>query len=479
MRRITEYGPALIVLATVGLVLLLGPRLVRELAHARTQAQIHQAKVSLSQNPILDAINQAHRDIATIVEPSVVYISTQKSGFFDRSGARVLSSGSGWVYDELGHIVTNDHVIRDAERIEVQLYNGQLLDAEFVGSDPETDIAVIRVPPRNLIPARRGAARDVKQGDTVFAFGSPFDFRFSMSEGIISGLGRTADIAMNENYIQTDAAINPGNSGGPLTNVQGEVIGMNTAIATAPRGNAASESVFSGIGLAIPIDMIDSIVRQIISNQQVVKSVIGIYLPESDEQNSTLLQYLGYIGRGVVIRSIYADSPAQDAGLEGGDVITAVDDQPVEGLSQLRATISSKEPGDTVRVTVWRAGENGGHSLSVAIYLARRDSLSTAQHNLELQLDRLYGFQQIATATTERTTQLGIEFRQGVLIWRVRRNSKIDGSLPIGTIITAVNGTPIIDVRTFLLVLQETPASQFVLDVVLPDGREERVRLDR
>lgn len=479
MRRITEYGPALIVLVTVGLVLLLGPQLVRELSHARTQAQIHQAKVSLSQNPILDAINQAHRDIATIVEPSVVYISTQKTGVFDRRGTRVLSSGSGWVFDEDGHIVTNDHVIRDAERIEVQLYNGQLVEAEFVGSDPETDIAVIRVPSGNLIAAKRGESRDVKQGDTVFAFGSPFDFRFSMSEGIISGLGRTADIAINENYIQTDAAINPGNSGGPLTNVHGEVIGMNTAIATGPRGSAASESVFSGIGLAIPVDMIESIVRQIISNQEVVKSVIGIYLPETDEQNNTLLQYLGHVGRGVVIRSVYADSPAQEAGLEGGDVITSVDGQPIEGLSQLRATISSKEPGDTVRVTVWRAGEGGGRTMNISIYLARRDSLSNVQHNLELQLDRLYGFQQIASSTAEKAAQLGVTYQPGVLVWRVRRNSKIDGAIPQGSIIVAVNGTPVVDVRSFFLVLQETPASQFVLDVVLPDGTSERIRLDR
>src|SRR5690606_400198 len=166
-----------------------------------------------------EQLNQAGRDLAMIVEPSVVHVSTS-ARIQDRSGtaAQVTSSGSGWVYDEQGHIVSNAHVVDGADQIQVQLYTGEYYDADVVGIDLRSDIAVLKIPARHLVPAQRSSMENVEQGEFVFAFGSPFDFRFSMSAGIVSGLGRSAGLTdiEYENFIQVDAAINPGNSGGPL-----------------------------------------------------------------------------------------------------------------------------------------------------------------------------------------------------------------------------------------------------------------------
>ncbi|MCA9290849.1 MAG: trypsin-like peptidase domain-containing protein, partial [Phycisphaerales bacterium] len=191
MRRLTHYGPSLIVLATATLVLFAGPSAVRQLTFEQTRAEIQLASQRLTESPILEELNAAYRDIATMVAPTVVYISTQQR-IDGPDGRQILnSSGSGWIYDEAGHIVTNAHVVENAEDIEVQLNDGQLRPATLVGVDLHTDIAVVRIEPGHLHPAARSRSHNVRQGDMVFAFGSPFEFRFSMSSGIVSGLGRT------------------------------------------------------------------------------------------------------------------------------------------------------------------------------------------------------------------------------------------------------------------------------------------------
>ncbi|MCH7602395.1 MAG: trypsin-like peptidase domain-containing protein, partial [Planctomycetes bacterium] len=237
-QKLSGYGPSLIVLATAMLVLFVGPSAVRKLTYESTRTQIIQASNRLEGNNVLEQINQAYRDIAMMVEPSVVHISVQHR---IRGRTVAISSGSGWIFDEKGHVVTNYHVIRDAERIDVQLDAGELRVADVIGYDDTTDIAVLKIAEGRLHPAQLADPQEaVQQGDLVFAFGSPFDFRFSMSSGVISGKGRSVGVIRNqaggnagyENFIQVDAAINPGNSGGPLTNFRGQVIGMNTAIAT-------------------------------------------------------------------------------------------------------------------------------------------------------------------------------------------------------------------------------------------------------
>ena len=248
MRSFHHAGPGLVALAAAAVALVATPALVRRANDAQASADIERASLVLetpfraadagvepvaARKPLatddappagaevdefaglsfLEAFNRANRAIAKLVEPSVVHVSTLATMQRRNFAAPYASSGSGWIWDEDGHVVTNAHVVEGAERLQVQLFDGELREAELVGLDLRTDIAVIKVAAGGLHPSRRGSSGDVAQGDLVYAFGSPFDFRFSMSTGIVSGLGRSAGLADidYENFIQTDAAINPGN----------------------------------------------------------------------------------------------------------------------------------------------------------------------------------------------------------------------------------------------------------------------------
>ncbi len=382
MRKLNAYGPSLIVLGTAIVVLFAGPTAVWRLTYAQTEANILQASESLDSNPILLKINQAYRDIATLVEPSVVHISTERTITIRLGEDRIVgSSGSGWIYNEQGYVVTNRHVVRDAERIEVQLHTGTTREATIVGDDEYTDIAVIKIGPARLFPALRAepalnGESKVRQGDVVFAFGSPFDFRFSMSSGIVSGIGRSVGVIRNdqqewvgyENFIQVDAAINPGNSGGPLTNARGRVIGMNTAIATG-RGSRLDEGQFAGIGLAIPIDMIEPIVDQIIATGLVKKGYLGVSSVDREATVAWELEHVGFSGYGLTVGRVDPDNPASEAGLMLGDVITHVGDERVTTRASIEVITRDIEPEDTAVLTVWRYDADTNRSRRLPIRL--------------------------------------------------------------------------------------------------------------
>lgn len=368
MRKFTAYGPSIIVIVTAVSVLLAGPTAVRQLTYAQTHARVSLATTRLADdNNILKHINQAYRDIATAVEPSVVHISASRL-LDDRAlgGASSLSAGSGWIYDEAGHIVTNHHVVDDADRIDVQLYNGEIRPATIVGYDRTTDIAVIRVEPGRLHPAKRAdSSMPLVQGDLVFAFGSPFDFRFSMSSGVVSGQGRSVGVIRDqfgqtgyENFIQVDAAINPGNSGGPLTDYRGHVVGMNTAIATGPR-RRHEEGQFAGVGLAIPMEMIEPVVNQIITTGEVRKGFLGVTIADRTQSVAHELAILGFHGAGVVVARVDPDIPGIGGRLLPRDVITRVgsssrngESQSVNSVDDLMAALPRN--ADTVELTLWR-----------------------------------------------------------------------------------------------------------------------------
>jgi serine protease Do len=362
MRKLIAYGPSVIVLAAAAIVLAAGPATVYRLTHAQTAARVLQAARGLDHNNVLAQINQAYRDIAAFVEPSVVHISAQRTREEGPQGQPLappqspLSTGSGWIYDDHGHVVTNYHVIQGARRIDVQLYNGETRSAHVIGFDPTTDIAVLKIPPQRLFPALRRAADDplggpVRQGDIVFAFGSPFDFRFSMSQGVVSGQGRSVGVIRDhlgrrtgyENFIQVDAAINPGNSGGPLTDYRGHVIGMNTAIATGNRrGNwGAEESYFAGVGLAIPIEMIEPVVEQLITTGVVEKGFLGVHIVERSHTIAQMLVQADFRGSGLYVATV---EPGLIAGADllPGDVIVRANDEEVRRIEDV---LASRRPG--------------------------------------------------------------------------------------------------------------------------------------
>lgn len=392
MRRFQTFGPALVVLLATVLALALGPLAARRVYTARavTLATLAQDRLAQQDN-ILERISQAKRDVAQAVEPSVVYIEADVRG-------RPQSNGSGWVYSDDGHIVTNAHVVLGSERIRVQFFDGRVRTAVKLGEDPSTDIAVLKVQRTGdwLVPMRRSPGRPVSQGDTVFAFGSPFGFKFSMSEGIVSGLGRHARTTLTgrigfTNYIQTDAAVNPGNSGGPLVNVRGEVVGMNTAIISRDellnQENRSDTGVSGGVSFAIPMDTIESVAEQMIKRGYVLKGYLGVFL---DGLNFEAAEAQGFDERGgVVITGFQGGTPAETSGLLPNDIIIGINDVATPNLTVLRSAISNREPGETIRVSVWRDGDELVYPVTLAAAIVVGNDLRPLSFAETLALDEV------------------------------------------------------------------------------------------
>jgi serine protease Do len=320
--------------------------------------------------PLAD-LSDAFAAVADAVVPSVVYIRAQRqqSGqrrippgleqFFgpQREPGLEQGSGSGFVVSADGYILTNNHVVEGAERVIVRLHDRREFDAKVIGTDANTDIAVLKIESEGLKPAALGNSDNEKIGEWVLAVGNPLNegLTFTVTSGIISAKGRqlqdlpgTRTTLNISDFIQTDAAINPGNSGGPLVNVRGEVIGVNSAIAT-------QTGTYTGYGFAIPINLVRDVMRQLISDGRVHRAGIGITIEEAGRYDA---QYVGLdrIG-GVLVQSIAGeDSPAGKAGIEPGDVIIAVDGKPIDRVGQLQQEIGFREPGQTVKVEVARKG---------------------------------------------------------------------------------------------------------------------------
>jgi len=263
---------------------------------------------------------------------------------------RTTSAGSGVIVDaEKGFVLTNAHVVRHAEQIEITLNDGRTLEAELVGMDSEVDLAVLRVPPNGLTQMPIADSSTLRVGDFVVAIGNPFSLGHTVTSGIVSALGRTG-LRMDgyENYIQTDASINPGNSGGALVNLRGELVGINTAIIAAAGGNI-------GIGFAIPTDMVANIMAQLIEHGEVKRGTLGVNIQDLTNE---LAEAFGVSAdeRGVVITQVVEDSAAEDAGLLAGDVVVAVDGRPVRRAADLRNKVGMSPVGDRIELTVMRDG---------------------------------------------------------------------------------------------------------------------------
>lgn len=386
--RFVTAGPALVVLLVAAIAVLAAPSAVRHVRLAQTRATVELAQQRLDSDDVLQRLSRATADLSDAVGPSVVHV--------EASGAVVegvpSSEGAGWAFDSRGHIVTNAHVVREATAITVQFSDGRAVPARFVGEDRSTDIAVIKVDADPaVIAARRAVPDSLRRGDRVYAFGSPFGFKFSMTEGIVSGLGRAADGPTGRggysNFIQTDAAANPGNSGGPLVDSTGRVVGMITAIVTANNTRAFHDrqGQNAGVGFAIPIETIEAVVSQVIAKGIVLRGYLGIGLADAadikslvprrtaptagsgatgeegvpeqvDEETTPLPRRVASLGSGVYITGVVAEQPADRAGLRTGDVITHLDGVRMHSSDVLRSKISARKPGETVRLSVVREG---------------------------------------------------------------------------------------------------------------------------
>jgi serine protease Do len=362
--RLVRLLPAALLLAAAATSLWTVPKLIRMAASERTARSMDAASERLSKDNVLDALSAATRDVGEAVEPAVVHVSVAAEAK-GRLGSRSFTqSGSGWIWDADGHVVTNAHVVDGASALEVQLHDGSLHQATLVGLDPRTDVAVLRIQADGLSPAKRSAVLPA-QGDTVFAFGSPFEFRFSMSSGIVSGVGRSAGLAEveYESFIQVDAAINPGNSGGPLTDTHGRLIGMNTAIATG-RGSTVGNGQFAGIGLAIPMAIVENVVGQLLEHGSVKRGFLGVSVVDSQRVQAMgardpVLRAVAqsFPGEGAVVTMVTPGSPAEAVGLRLGDVITAIAGRRIDSSDEVLSEIGTKRPGTELPLEVWRGSE--------------------------------------------------------------------------------------------------------------------------
>ena len=312
----------------------------------------------------VEELSGVFNNVNTAVEPAVVKLDVVRPGNGPGRFQQAIpqaNSGSGVIVelDEnsgRGYVVTNNHVVANAARINVTLADGRTVDARVVGTDPESDLAVVSIDEQNLLTAPWGDSTALKKGDWVLAFGSPFNFVGSMTAGIVSALQRTADDGIGGggprsymNYIQTDAAINPGNSGGPLVNVRGEVVGINTAI-------FSRTGDFSGIGFAIPSNQARKVYQDIREKGRVVRGYLGVRpIPVGAEPE--VARRLGYEGQnGVILREVYRDTPADDAGLLPGDIVLKFNDTTINNAETLRNVAAFAEVGQQVRLTIFRGG---------------------------------------------------------------------------------------------------------------------------
>ncbi|HEX5385833.1 MAG TPA: trypsin-like peptidase domain-containing protein [Gemmatimonadales bacterium] len=323
--------------------------------------------------PLID-LSEAFAAVADHVRPSVVYIKAQHTEkptqqrlppgmerFFPHFGQPQhpeleQGSGSGFIVSSDGYILTNNHVVEGAETVIVRLLDHREFKAKVVGTDPNTDVAVLRIDAKGLPPVALGNSDDARVGSWVLAIGNPLGegLTFTVTSGIVSAKGRALQSLPNrgvgsiQDFIQTDAAINPGNSGGPLVSVRGEVIGINSAI-------ASQTGFYSGYGFAIPINLVRTVMNQLITDGKVHRAALGVSIANVSLNDA---QYVGLPEiRGVVVKDIpNADSPAKKAGIEAGDIIIAIDGKPVEYVGQLQQVVGFRKPGDVVKVEVARKG---------------------------------------------------------------------------------------------------------------------------
>jgi len=431
----------------------------------------------------IDSLSTAFERVARIVEPSVVNISTEQivrggglpDGFGEMFGdnspfgfffgqprdQKQKSLGSGFVVDERGYILTNDHVVKDATKIKVRLQDGRELSGTVVGTDPQTDLAVIKVNESNLPVVKLANSDQVKVGQWVLAFGSPFGLEQTMTAGIISAKGRYMTGAY-DNFLQTDAAINPGNSGGPLVNLNGEVVGINTLILSQSGG-------FQGVGFAIPATMADNVYRQLIASGKVTRGWLGVGIQEITPE---LAKSFGLkTADGVLVSQVEPNSPAAKAGLQPEDVILEYNGKETKSPRELSMAVADTKIGIPAKLKVFRDGRM--MSINVAVgekpverVEARTDPVDpTKPEGVKLGVT-------VENVTPEVARQLNLPSAAGALVMDVQSGSPADeGGVRRGDIIREINHKPINNASDLQSTARDLKSGNTVLLKVLRQGQ--------
>ena len=378
------------------------------------------------------------------------------------------------IFDSTGHILTNNHVIEDRRSIVVRLPDEREYEATIVGTDPKTDLAVIKIDAPNLHPLKFGDSEKVEVGDWVIAVGAPFGLSQSVTHGIISATGRhdiiTGRGIMYQNFLQTDAAINPGNSGGPLLNLRGEVIGVNMAIATDGEGYNA------GIAFTIPANTAVQIGRQLIESGEVARGWLGITMGELTAADREIFGVEA--GQGVLVSALIEDGPAESAGIVVEDVILAVNHTPVSNMSQLRSLIAEVYPGDKATFDLSR----GDQRKQIAVKLDRRPSDEEFSHSTAL-LMRMRKLDQLGLYARTLLPGLAAGYdaeKRGVLVLGPIDENDEKSPIKRRELIVQCNGKSVSTVAALSQVLEQTQAGKEIkLTVINSDGEQRTVSMQR
>ena len=343
--------------------------------------------------------------------------------------------GSGFIIDPNGIVMTNSHVVDDAEEIIVRLSDGREFKAVDVHNDERSDVAVLKLDVDEQLPfLPLGNDEEMEIGDWVLAFGSPFGLHRSVTQGIISAKGRGLGNSMTQEFLQTDAAINPGNSGGPLVNLRGEVIGINTAISTRSGG-------YDGVSLAVPVSLAKWVSDQLLTRGEVRRAYVGIAM---QSVNADLARAFDLeVPHGVAVTSIVKDSPADKAGFREGDVILQVDGRPITTLRKMHGVVEKLNIGQQYVIRILRDGEEQDLKITVAERPANLGELPPTEGGLSPENEQSADVEQIGISiqnlTEELAEQLGMPSGQGVVITSVKRNSPASRvGLEPGMVITRV-----------------------------------------
>ena len=375
---------------------------------------------------------------------------------------RQRSLGSGFIIDQEGLIVTNNHVIDNADQIKVRLYNGDEYDAELIGRDPNTDLALIRINgAKNLSPLVLGDSEVLKVGSWVVAIGSPFGLEQTVTAGIVSAKKRVIGAGPYDDFIQTDASINPGNSGGPLLDLRGRVVGINTAIVASGQG----------IGFAIPINMAKTIVEQLKDKGEVTRGWLGVGIQDLTPE---LAEYYGLDQRkGVLVTQVFEGDPADKAGVKQNDIIISINDQPVATGRELSAIIANTPVGEKTKITLFREGRQRTLTATVA---KREDQEVTAAVQ-QKESDAL-GLQ-VSDISPERAQQFGLDKDEtGVLVVEVESGGRADQSgVRAGDIIKGINRQKVENLKAYQALMKKADKQEELLMLIL--RRNEGLRAGR
>jgi serine protease Do len=366
--------------------------------------------------------------------------------------------GSGFIISKDGYILTNNHVVNDADRITVILADERKFSAKVIGSDPKTEVALIKIEdPHELPYLELGDSDALAIGEWVLAAGNPFGLTQTLTAGIVSAKGRReVGIAEYGNFIQTDAAINPGNSGGPLLNIDGKVIGINTAIYTKSGG-------YMGIGFAIPVNQAIQIKDQLIKDGKISRSVLGIYIQDVDEDlaRSFGLEESG----GILVSQIMEDSAAEEAGLKEGDILVEMNGKKVGKTGPFRSQVAATPPNSKIKLKVFR---NGKYKNIVAVTKEMTDSTVSASSELMEKIGL-----SVEDLDSETSRRLGHQMEHGVLVAEVEQNSPAwRAGLQPGQIISSVDRKPVENVDDFMQTLSADKDNRLLF--LVSDGRSSR-----